>query len=411
MMLKYEVMTDSHFESLYKYRETWVPCYFKDEFFPFLQSTQRIEGFNAVIKRYVNPHKSILNFVKQYQKIQTHILVREDSKDYRTGHLETEMWPSYPIKKQAYDSYTRDLYGKFCDEFQLTGRCDCCKIERDGMLCCHILKVFNQLGVDEIPAQYIIRRWTPLAISDAPPAVEDKPDELPPQLKIELRHANLVMDFGSLARVASASDAVTDIVKKHMRGACHEIRNLNMSRKKKPTVPPAGPTSGPPASAGGSTPPPSNTRATRGPALDADGPKEGPSVCRQQKRTSAAWRKKAAVQVASRFFIVQEESGSEVSTTIGKPPARHAHPPLNIAILHAAVAAAQGASMVEPHFGKTTTTPNPTIPREPPKSTTKGREKLRRIESALELHPKRKNKCSYCGSVNHNGAQRKTRLV
>lgn len=111
------------------------------------------------------------------------------------------MWSSYPIEKQAYDSYTRDFYEKFCDEFQLTARynvrphgenlyevyanqewvakygcrsyfvtveagagdyrCDCCKIERDDMLCCHILKVFNQLGVHEIPAQYILRRWTP----------------------------------------------------------------------------------------------------------------------------------------------------------------------------------------------------------------------------------------------------------
>uniref|UniRef100_A0A453L3V4 Protein FAR1-RELATED SEQUENCE n=1 Tax=Aegilops tauschii subsp. strangulata TaxID=200361 RepID=A0A453L3V4_AEGTS len=86
-MMKYEAMTDSHFENLYKYRETWVPCYFKHQFFPFLQSTQRSEGFNAVLKRYVNPHKFILNFMKQYQKIQTHILVREGAKDYKTGHL------------------------------------------------------------------------------------------------------------------------------------------------------------------------------------------------------------------------------------------------------------------------------------------------------------------------------------
>lgn len=32
------------------------------------------------------------------------------------------MWSSYPIEKQAYGSYTRDLYEKFCDEFQLTTR-------------------------------------------------------------------------------------------------------------------------------------------------------------------------------------------------------------------------------------------------------------------------------------------------
>jgi hypothetical protein len=47
----------------------------------FLHSTQRSEGFNPVLKRYVNPHNSILNFVKQYQKIQVHILVKEGGND------------------------------------------------------------------------------------------------------------------------------------------------------------------------------------------------------------------------------------------------------------------------------------------------------------------------------------------
>ena len=36
------------------------------------------------------------------------------------------------------------------------------------------------------------------------------------------------------------------------------------------------------------------------------------------------------------------------------------------------------------------------VPRDPPRSTTKGRAKSRRYKSALELHPKKKNKCSQC---------------
>uniref|UniRef100_A0A8R7R9B2 Protein FAR1-RELATED SEQUENCE n=1 Tax=Triticum urartu TaxID=4572 RepID=A0A8R7R9B2_TRIUA len=40
LMMKYEAITHTHFENLYKYRNTWVPCYFKLRFFLFLQSTQ-----------------------------------------------------------------------------------------------------------------------------------------------------------------------------------------------------------------------------------------------------------------------------------------------------------------------------------------------------------------------------------
>ena len=91
LMMKYEAMAHTHFEKLYEYRSTWVSCYFKHRFFPFLQSTQRSEGFNTVLKRYVNTHNSMLNFIKQYEKNQNHILAKEGCNDYRTEHLEIEL--------------------------------------------------------------------------------------------------------------------------------------------------------------------------------------------------------------------------------------------------------------------------------------------------------------------------------
>ncbi|KAE8771597.1 Protein FAR1-RELATED SEQUENCE 5 [Hordeum vulgare] len=101
---------------------TWVPCYFKHRFFPFLQSTQRSEGFNAVLKRYVKPNNSILKFFKQYEKIQTHILAKEGYNDYRPEHLEIELWSRFPMERQAYETYTGDLYRRFREEFELIGR-------------------------------------------------------------------------------------------------------------------------------------------------------------------------------------------------------------------------------------------------------------------------------------------------
>lgn len=47
---------------------------------------------------------------------------------------------------------------------------------------------------------------------------------------------------------------------------------------------------------------------------------------------------------------------------------------------------------------------DPTTPRDPPKSTTKGRTKAHRTMSALELHPNHKIQCSLCGSNAHNAA-------
>lgn len=34
--------------------------------------------------------------------------------------------------------------------------CECCKMERDGILCCYILKVFTHIGLDVLPEQYML---------------------------------------------------------------------------------------------------------------------------------------------------------------------------------------------------------------------------------------------------------------
>ncbi|KAK1661310.1 hypothetical protein QYE76_049469 [Lolium multiflorum] len=332
---------NSYFTTLYANRAKWVPCYFKHRFFPFLQSTQRSEGFNAILKRYTNPHKSILNFVQQYEKLQTHVLVKEGGNDYRTDCLELTPWSPFPVEEHAYKVYCRDIYLRFRNEFELIGRynvlpfgcnfyklepnrgwcakygtrtylvtankeeatyyCECSKMDRDGILCCHILKIFTHLGVDEIPDRYILKRWTQGALSGyVPAAVAEQPDVMPPESQVQLRHANLNMGFTKLARIASRTDAATAIVNKHLRAAATEISHLNKSLKKKKPV-------------------------------------------------------------------------SAVPSTSAPD--------------------------------------QPTKPRDPSKTTTKGRTKEHRTVSALELHPKKKVQCHTCGSFEHNSATCKIRFL
>ena len=71
--------------------------------------------------------------------------------------------------------------------------------------------------------------------------------------------------------------------------------------------------------------------------------------------------------------------------------------------------AANSAATATPGSGWST--PIAGVPKDPPKSTTKGRAKSKRLQSALELHPKRKNKCSFCDSSEHNAANCPGRLV
>jgi transposase-like protein len=64
LIQKWDLAQNETFIWLKGHAHTWVPCYFRDRFFPFLQSTQRSEGFNAVLKRCINPGNSIKHFVR-----------------------------------------------------------------------------------------------------------------------------------------------------------------------------------------------------------------------------------------------------------------------------------------------------------------------------------------------------------
>ena len=106
-----------------------MPAYYMHCFFPFLQSTQRSERFNAILKKYVNPNMSILHFVEQYQKIQDKYLVAQDGQDFSTEEKERRRWSWYRIEKHAATVCTNNLFYKFSKEFEKTAEYD---VKTDG---------------------------------------------------------------------------------------------------------------------------------------------------------------------------------------------------------------------------------------------------------------------------------------
>ena len=141
--------------------------------------------------------------------------------------------------------------------------CECCKMDTDGILCCHILKVFTHIGVDVIPERYLLRRWTPTAVPSAPGTGYEQPDEMPPQSKKQIRERNMIYDFQKLAKFASGSDPAQAIVYKHMRAARTEIGHLNKSKKKKKPTAATGPSDD--GNPRGPPPPPGNNQGAHYP--------------------------------------------------------------------------------------------------------------------------------------------------
>ena len=75
-----------------------------------------------------------------------------------------EMEKKYEVYKsptQALFDYNPRTFIVVVDTHSETISCVCGKFEKDGILCCHALKVIQALNIDELPEKYFIDRWRP----------------------------------------------------------------------------------------------------------------------------------------------------------------------------------------------------------------------------------------------------------
>ncbi|XP_051190609.1 protein FAR1-RELATED SEQUENCE 5-like [Lolium perenne] len=278
MITKHNVVDNPHIYDLYHIRATFVPAYFKERFFPFLQTTARSEGFNAVLKTYMDPHNNLHHFFLQYMKLQEKIDVAEDAVEFKDEDKTLRAWGDFPVEEQALQVYTRPIYLRFRAELrkvtsynvQHVGHgtydvspikkyvygygsrsykveanleaenynCECCKFSRDGLLCCHIFRVMMQLGnIDRIPEKYILKRWRiPEEI-----IVEEKLElpKVPVDRKMsnkerqQLRYGTMCNDFTKVAKIASTSDKGKALADKYMQALEKELLDMKASESAK----------------------------------------------------------------------------------------------------------------------------------------------------------------------------------
>lgn len=164
-----------------------------------------------------------MNFLQQYKKIQKRIFSRQLEHEATTTIKMPYYLTGHPMEKQMKEAYTRKLFNVFQDELQLSSSyyivwiegeaeidvvpygccreklygtrtfrvkankadglysCVCSKFQRDGVLCCHIMKVFDALAVHTIPERYILPRWTVEKVVEADSRQVEHVDPMPLQ--------------------------------------------------------------------------------------------------------------------------------------------------------------------------------------------------------------------------------------
>ena len=122
----WEAMINEHnvghvkiFQDLWKTRKKWVPVYFKSKFFPFIQTTARSEGTNALFKRGVGAQFSMTSFLREYQRIMDTIHAKEDECDHNSLHKKVR-------PKRFQTEYTLRGRHMNCTIFQYSGNFSTC---------------------------------------------------------------------------------------------------------------------------------------------------------------------------------------------------------------------------------------------------------------------------------------------
>ncbi|RLM86579.1 hypothetical protein C2845_PM04G10870 [Panicum miliaceum] len=70
-----------------------------------------------------------------------------------------------PNNKSVY-AYGKRTYLVTAIEDEGSYYCECSRFDRDGVICCHIMKIMTRLGVETIPNRFILKRWTQEAVPE-----------------------------------------------------------------------------------------------------------------------------------------------------------------------------------------------------------------------------------------------------
>ncbi|PIA47416.1 hypothetical protein AQUCO_01400230v1 [Aquilegia coerulea] len=199
LLVKYSLKDNNWLIGMYDLRKHWVPLYLQDTFFAGMTTTQLGDGMDY-FDGFLHDKTTLDEFIPQYELAVKQRRDEEADEDFMTMYTSAGSTSKNPLEEQAARVFTRNMFTMFSHEFYessgcilrkideektmskyLVGKigdeddemsvvifdlldnnasCSCHMFELEGMLCRHMLKVFQEINVVEIPTKYILKRWT-----------------------------------------------------------------------------------------------------------------------------------------------------------------------------------------------------------------------------------------------------------
>lgn len=182
-----------------------MPVYFKSEFWAGMTTTQRSEGMNNYFRGFVNLNTTITTFVESYSLALAKRVNKEAEETYSSRNSPLQLCSTLSLERVFQEMYTNAKFGEIQDEIRELGYlteegqieddttiiyrfldetprckwsdpsgvlveatynkvtthivCQCHNMEFKGIICRHIMKVFQKRKIKGVPAQFIKDRW------------------------------------------------------------------------------------------------------------------------------------------------------------------------------------------------------------------------------------------------------------
>ncbi|XP_066311481.1 protein FAR1-RELATED SEQUENCE 5-like [Miscanthus floridulus] len=123
MIEKRNLQGNHYFSKMWEMRKRFIPVYYKNDFFHFIQTTSRSEATNMRFKDNVGPTYSIISILKEYNQIVDTInRVEMLENNYSKQKRPKEFIFDYRIEQQAQQLYNKNILKKFHLQLKATSR-------------------------------------------------------------------------------------------------------------------------------------------------------------------------------------------------------------------------------------------------------------------------------------------------
>ncbi|KAK4748906.1 hypothetical protein SAY87_015492 [Trapa incisa] len=197
LLHKYNLVGNDWLKLMYEYRENWVPLYLRGTFFAGIPLNGSPEPFFGA---FLNAQTPLREFVPRYDRALEQRREEERKEDFNSFNLQAFCQTNELVEEQCIRIYTLAAFKVFQKELiqsygflgskmyeegpisryvirrggaadnenhivtfnasDLEASCGCQMFESEGILCRHILRLFQILTIREIPSRYILHRWT-----------------------------------------------------------------------------------------------------------------------------------------------------------------------------------------------------------------------------------------------------------